>query len=182
MPNYVAMIRGVGPENPNMRGEKLKWAFESLGFTDVRPFLTSGNVIFTSSETDHAKLEQTIEAALPKLLDFSRDVLVRSQSDLQHIVDTKPFGDLQHQNAGETYLTITFFKSLPKFDFKLPYQPEGKHFQFVATVDGALCSVVDLSNGKTTNLMSYLERQYGKQITTRTYNTVTRLLLKMSSA
>jgi len=178
---YAAMIRGVGPENPNMRGAKLQWAFEQMGFTGVRPFLTSGNVLFESDITDTARLEAMAEEALPRLLDFSREVLVRSQADLQAIVDLDPFAGLVHENAGKTYLTVTFFKKAPTDLPALPFTPEGKSFELLCMADGALCCVVDLSTGKTPDLMAYLERKYGKSITTRTYNTVTRLLKKQAS-
>jgi uncharacterized protein (DUF1697 family) len=173
------MIRGVGPENPNMRGEKLRWAFEEMGFTEVKSFLTSGNVLFASPETDTAKLEAHIEAAMPDLLDFSRDVFVRSAADLRRIIDAKPFGKLKHENAGLNYLTVTFFKQPPVLEHGFPFQPDGKPFHLVGLHNNALCCVVDLTAGKTTELMPWLERQYGKRITTRTYNTVSRLLAKL---
>ena len=181
MIKYAAMIRGIGPENPNMKGEKLRWAFEQMGFGNVRSFLTSGNVLFESDETDAAKLEMIAEEALPRLLNFEREVFIRSQADLQKLVDANPFGDLKHQNAGKTYLTVTFFKSPSKPDFKLPHQPDGKAFQLLAEVNGALCCVTDLTAGKTPDLMAWLERNYGKSLTTRTWNTVNRMLNKMSS-
>jgi len=174
------MIRGIGPENPNMRGAKLAEAFAACGFTNVTSFLTSGNVLFESDITDVAQLEQMAEEALPRLLGFEREVIIRSQADLQKIVDTAPFGDLRHENAGKTYLTVTFFKQPSKDLPQLPFQPEGKSFQLLTSVNGALCCVVDLSTGKTPDLMQYLERQFGKSITTRTYNTVTRMLAKLS--
>ncbi|HVX23861.1 MAG TPA: DUF1697 domain-containing protein [Candidatus Saccharimonadales bacterium] len=176
---YVAMIRGVGPENPNMRGAKLSWAFEQLGFTNVRAFLTSGNVLFESPETDRTKLEATVEAALPRLLDFEREVFIRSKAALQALVDDNPFGDLQHANSGTTYLTVTFFKQTPEIGFTLPYQPDGKAYRLLSLHEDALCSVVDLTKGKTPDLMAWLERRFGKQLTTRTYNTVTRLCNKL---
>jgi len=179
MPKYAAMIRGIGPENPNMRGSKLVEAFESVGFTNVRSFLTSGNVLFESAETDTPKLEKLAEAALPKILDFSRDVFIRSEADLQKLVDANPFGDLVHENAGKNYLTVTFFKQPPELGYPLPYTPDGKAFEIISDINGALCAVVDLSRGKTPDLMAWLERQYGKQITTRTWNTINRLLSKM---
>jgi len=40
--------------------------------------------------------------------------------------------------------------------------------------------VVELITGKATDLMAYLERQFGKSITTRTYATITRLLQKLA--
>ena len=179
MTKYTAMIRGIGPTDPNMRGERLKWAFEQMGFSNVRSFLTSGNVLFESDEKDVRKLESAAEAALPKLLGFSREVFVRSVHNLQTIVDADPFAGLVHQNAGKTYLTVTFFKTPPQDLPALPYQPEGKSYNLRAMAGGALCCVVDLSTGKTPDLMAFLERRFGKSITTRTYATVTRLLAKM---
>jgi uncharacterized protein (DUF1697 family) len=181
MTKYVAMIRGIGPTNPNMKGAKLAEAFESCGFSNVRSFLTSGNVLFESDITDRAKLERLAEAALPKILDFEREVFIRSQADLQKLVDAKPFKELVHENAGKTYLTVTFFKKTPKFEFTFPYQPDGKYFELLAEVNGALCCVVDLSKGKTPDLMTWLESQFGKQITTRTRQTVSRILDKLAN-
>lgn len=181
MPKYAAMIRGVGPENPNMHGEKLRWAFEQMGFSNVRSFLTSGNVLFKSNETDTTKLETIAEKALPKLLDFEREVFIRSQADLQKLIGANPFGELKHENAGMTYLTVTFFKTPPKLDFQLPYTPEGKSFTLLTEVNGAICCAVDLTSGKTPDMMAWLERQFDKQLTTRTWNTVTRLLIKLDS-
>ncbi len=162
-----------------MRGEKLRRAFEEMAFKNVRPFLTSGNMLFESNITDTNKLENMAEADLPKILDFSRDVFIRSQADLQKLVDANPFTDLKHENAGKTYLTVTFFKTPPKNLPKLPYQPAGKSFQLLTEVNGAVCCVVDLTTGKTPDLMVWLERSYGKQITTRTWNTISRLLKKL---
>lgn len=180
MTKYAAMIRGIGPGNPNMRGEKLKMAFESVGLANVRPVITSGNVVFESDIADTATLEKMAEAALPWLLDFSRDVFVRSQADLQAIVDADPFAGLVHENAGKTYLTVTFFKTPPSELPSLPYQPAGKSFELVAMVDGALCCVVDLTSGKTPDMMVWLEREFGKGLTTRTYATIARLLSKLN--
>ena len=33
---YVALLRGIGPTNPNMRNEKLRGFFEVLVFEDVQ--------------------------------------------------------------------------------------------------------------------------------------------------
>jgi uncharacterized protein (DUF1697 family) len=179
MPKYAAMIRGIGPSNPNMAGAKLTAAFESCGFTNIRPFLTSGNVLFDSEITDTVELEKLAEAALPRVLDFERDVYVRSQEYLQQLVAADPFKGLKHENSGKTYLTVTFFKQPPKLDYDFPYRPEGKAFRLLGIHERALCSVVDLTTGKTPDLMQWLDRRFHKQTTTRTWNTITRLLAKL---
>lgn len=181
MTQYVAMIRGIGPENPAMRGERLRWAFEQMGFTDVRSFLTSGNVLFESDITDTAQLEAVAEETLPRLLGFEREVFIRSQADLQKLADADPFAGLIHQNSGDTYLTVTFFKHKPELGFSLPYQPDGKAFRLLSLHGTTLCAAIDLTKGKTTDYMPWLERTYGKHITTRTWNTVSRLLTKLEN-
>jgi uncharacterized protein (DUF1697 family) len=198
MTKYAAMIRGIGPGNPNMRGSELARVFTSLGFTNARPVITSGNVLFESDIADTARLETMAQEALPRLLGFSREVFIRSQAQLQVLVDANPFAGLSHQNAGKTYLTVTFFKSPPgttpvartgpktAADLSaanlppLPYHPDGKPFELISLVDGALCCVVDLTTGRTPDLMAWLERQFGKQLTTRTWATVGRLLAKLT--
>lgn len=67
---YVALLRGIGPSNPNMHGSKLAGVLESLGFRNAQPLLSGGNVVFESNIVDIPKLEATIHAAWPKQLGF----------------------------------------------------------------------------------------------------------------
>jgi len=178
MTKYAAMIRGIGPGNPNMRGAKLKMAFESVGFSNVRPVITSGNVVFESDLTDTAKLEGMVEGAFPALLGFSRAVFIRSQAELQLLTDADPFSGVEQ---GPThYITLTFLKDKPKILPKLPYRPDGKGFEILAMYDRAIAATLDQTREKTPNMMAWMEREFGKDITTRTWKTVLRLLAKMN--
>src|SRR3990167_7756479 len=58
MTTYVALLRGIGPINPNMRPAKLKWGFEEMGFKNVRTVISSGNVVFESSSKSEATLKR----------------------------------------------------------------------------------------------------------------------------
>lgn len=62
---YVALLRGIGPSNPNMHGAKLKAAAESAGFKNVQTLLSSGNVIFESPEKNQAVIEAKLEKVWP---------------------------------------------------------------------------------------------------------------------
>lgn len=167
---YVALLRGIGPGNPNMHGAKLKAVLEDLGFSHVQPVISSGNVIFESAETDRAKLESQIESAWPEKLGFSSTTIVRSQEQLQALVDRDPYKNLSHSR--ETYLLVTFFRSKPK---ELAAEPN-----FYATVSvNALCSLINTTTSKTPDFMAKLERQFGKEITSRTWLTIQRILSKM---
>lgn len=152
MTRYVALIRGIGPGNPNMHGAAFKKFFEDLGFTNVKPVISSGNVVFESESSDQAALEEKIETELPKKLRFSKTTIIRSGEDLKKFVATDPFKGIKDEKPN--YLTVTFFKDRKK----------------------ELATVVDMSGTRTPDFMVKLEKEYGKKVTTRTWKTVHRIL------
>jgi len=173
---YVALLRGIGPGNPNMRNDKLRGFFESLGFANVQSVISSGNIIFESKETDAKKLEARIETALPKQLGFTSTTIIRNQTQLERLVAQDYFKDLIHDPS--SYLMVTFLKTPAKV-MKTPYRPAGKPYKFIAAGSTEICSVTDNTVLKTTDLMTWLEKEYGKQISSRTYKTVQRILSKL---
>jgi uncharacterized protein (DUF1697 family) len=179
MTAYVAMMRGFGPSDPNMRHDRLRPLFEGLGFSSVLPVISSGNVVFHSDVADATALESTIETALEQHLGFFRSVIVRSRTDIQRLVDRDPFAGLEP--AASSSWNVTFLKSEPQINLTFPYRPEGKQFELLSLDDRAICSVLDRQLTTTPDLMTWLERQFGKNITTRTWKTVGRLLQKLSA-
>jgi uncharacterized protein (DUF1697 family) len=179
MTYYVALIRGIGPGDPNKSNAKLCGALESLGLGNVRPVISSGNVIFESDEPDTHKLEAIIEDAWPRLLGFKATTIVRSREQLQAALDTDFFEGITHGPA--SYLLVTFFKRPTTPPFTLPYQPPGKPYVIVGYADNILFSVTDDTVVKTTDLMVWLEKQFTKDITSRTPLTVARIIKKMDA-
>jgi uncharacterized protein (DUF1697 family) len=88
---YVALLRGIGPSNPNMRNEKLRGVFESLGFEHVQTVITSGNVLFESPSRDVNSLEAQIEEAIQSQLGFSSTTIIRSHQQLKRLANKDPF-------------------------------------------------------------------------------------------
>lgn len=167
---YVALLRGIGPGNPNMHGAKLKGVLDDLGFDNVQTVISSGNVIFESDSKDIAKLEETIQAAWPAKLGFNSTTIIRSQAQLQSLVDKNPYAGAQHSRT--SYLLVTFFKHLPA---KLKSRP---NFYMDSGVN-ALCSTLDTTAAKTPDFMVKLEREFGKDLTSRTWLTIQRILARM---
>ena len=74
MPSYVAMLRGINVSGSKMiKMEALRASFEALGFTNVRTYVQSGNVVLESTANpflgkkgvDPAKLHVTFLAETP---------------------------------------------------------------------------------------------------------------------
>ena len=178
MARYVALLRGIAPTNPNMRNDKLRGVFEKLGFENVKTVISSGNVIFESPSRSIRKLEERIEKALPEELGFKSTTIIRSQGQIQKLVDQNPFKGMEHSQKSS--LNVTFLKKKRKIDIKFPYNVDNRDYTLLGMYEGAICSVIDLTSAKTPALMRWLEKKLGKENTTRTWKTVERILKAMT--
>lgn len=177
MPKYVALIRGIGPGDPNKTNEKLRGALESLGFLDVASVISSGNIVFSSENTNSEELETIIEAAWPKLLGFRATTIIRSQKQLEALLATSYFAGATHSEG--SYLLITMLKHPQEPHFETPYQPPGKSYVIVGNTEDSVFSITDNTVIKTSDLMTWLEKQFSKDITSRTPLTIQRILKRM---
>lgn len=63
MKRYIAFLRGINISGKNkISMAELKKGFEELGFQEVKTYLNSGNVIFSSEKDDTGSLINQIEA------------------------------------------------------------------------------------------------------------------------
>lgn len=180
MIRYAALLRGIAPSGKNQTNDKLRGVFEGLGLAKVGSVLASGNIVFASDDTDVPALEDRIERALQSELGIGGRTIIRSLPDLSALLATEPFGDLTH--ARGTYLTATFLKGTVA-----PTLPSA-HSEGLTRVVGydpaarVVLAVTDNSNpGQTPDFMVWLERQCGKDITTRTWLTIQRIVKKLES-
>jgi uncharacterized protein (DUF1697 family) len=170
---YIAFLRGIAPGNPAMRNENLRMVFGKLGYSNVRSVISSGNVLFDSDNKVISELQENIETALFNSLGFHSMTLVRSRQDIRKLLAHNPFGEKQH--SSKDYLTVTFIKQKTNFPYKLPYTPENKTYSFIDFFDNTVFSVIDTTTSKTPDLMTWLEKQFTKDITTRTWKTIQRI-------
>ncbi len=174
MTTYVALIRGIGPGDPKKSNESLRGVLESLGFANVRSVISSGNVVFESDSDDPDELGDRIEAAWPELRGFAAMTVVRSASQIAHLLDQQPFGAAEHGKS--SYQLVTFFKT-PLADPPAPPSQPGT--TVIGVVDGALCTVHDTTLSGGPEVMIWLDKTYKKQTTSRTSLTLQRILKKM---
>jgi uncharacterized protein (DUF1697 family) len=122
-------------------------------------------------------MEAQVEEALPKQLGFTSTVIIRSRRQLQNLIDRDPFRNVGHSD--KTNLNVTFLKRKPRTKMRFPYRPKDHAHTILDLYDRDICSVIDLTSAKTPDLMLWLEKEFGKEITTRTYKTVGRILKKL---
>jgi uncharacterized protein (DUF1697 family) len=94
MPTYLALLRGInlGGRNKVAMGD-LRQLAESLGHTDVATYIQSGNLIFSSPETDAAALTDALEQGIAQQLGVKSAVVLVSRDELARAVTDNPFPD-----------------------------------------------------------------------------------------
>jgi uncharacterized protein (DUF1697 family) len=92
---YIALLRAVNVGGTGkLPMADLRALCEKVGFTDVRTYIASGNVVF-SSALSASKARVTLEAALAKRLDKPTQVLIRTADELEAVIEANPFPEAE---------------------------------------------------------------------------------------
>jgi uncharacterized protein (DUF1697 family) len=165
MPRYVALLRGVSPMNLKM--PDLKKALESAGFTNVKTLLSSGNAAFDSRKASESALEKKIEKILAAETGKEFLTLVRSQDDLNALLEADAYA--KFKVGPKEKKVVTFLKDKPAVHLKLPIEKDGGR---ILAQKGREVYTVYTPNEKGGAFMGVIEKALGKEITTRTWDTV----------
>ena len=168
MPRYAAFLRGVMPTNCKMPA--LKAAFEAAGFTDVKTVLGSGNVVFDARSSSEAALQQKAEAAMQDQLGQAFLTIVRPIEQLRKLLASDPYKPFKVRPTAKRI--VTFLRGRPKANIKLPVELDGA--RILAMKDGEIFSAY-LPNPKGPVFMTLIQKTFGKDLTTRTWDTVAKV-------
>ena len=166
MPRYVAFLRGVSPVNAKM--PELKRSFDAAGFSEVKTVLSSGNVVFSTRRTSEAALERKAEVVMQEQLGNSFYTIVRQASALQALLEADPYSSFQLPAAAKR--VVTFLRSEPsEVKIKLPLELEGAS---ILAIVGREVFAAYVPSPRGPVFMALIERTFGKNVTTRTLETV----------
>lgn len=153
----------------NAKNSHLREAFETAGFENVSTVLSSGNVVFDADHEEDAELETLIEAAVDERLGRSFLTIVRSQDHLRGVLESNPYA--AHHVPDSAKRVITFLREA-RSNVETPLVEEGVH---VVAVQGREVFTAYVPRPKGPIFMRLLEKQFGADQTTRTWNTVTKV-------
>jgi uncharacterized protein (DUF1697 family) len=168
MTQYVAFPRGINAGH-SMKMEDLRKVFESLGYRAVKTVLASGNVLFETEETKGSLIGQ-IEDALTARFDARIPVVIRTRAELERLAAANPFEKVEVGPSTRPF--VTFLKAKPG----RRELPRGTGYEVLRILGRDVCSVVDLSGATSPDLMRVLDKEFGTDVTTRSWNTVERVL------
>jgi len=180
MNRYVAFLRGI-----NVSGHhkipmvELRAEMEKLSFKNVVTILNSGNIIFDSASKDSEDFEKTISQHLEKTFGFPVPTIIRKSEMIYQLIDKNPFKDIVVTKDIRLY-TSFLWKDI-EAELQLPWTNEDNSHKIIANTNKTVLSVLDLSITSTTKGMEVLERYFGKDITTRNWNTIKRIENKLDA-
>jgi uncharacterized protein (DUF1697 family) len=103
MPVQIALLRAVNVGGTGtLPMAELKALCEDIGFTDVKTYIQSGNVLFRSDKTQ-ATVQARLEEALAHKMGKSPGVILRNRQALEAVAEGSPF-----PHAKPNYLLVTF--------------------------------------------------------------------------
>jgi uncharacterized protein (DUF1697 family) len=165
MPRYAAFLRGVMPTNAKM--PQLKQAFELAGFTDVKTILASGNVAFNARAASEVALQGRAEAAMLEQMGRAFFTIVRPVDVLQDMLGSDPYRSFRLDAAAKRI--VTFLRAKPTSRLKLPIERDGAR---ILLVKGREVFSTYVRTPKGPVFMTLIEQTFGKDVTTRTWDTV----------
>jgi uncharacterized protein (DUF1697 family) len=168
MPRYAAFLRGVSPMNARM--PELKKALEAAGFTEVKTVLSSGNLVFGARSASEASLQRKSELAMREQLGQSFLTIVRPLDRLREMLATDPYGAFKLSPSAKRI--VTFLREEPAAKLALPLEQDGAR---ILALDGRELYSAYVPSPKGAVFMSLIERTFGKELTTRTWNTVAKV-------
>jgi uncharacterized protein (DUF1697 family) len=154
----------------NCKMADLREAFAAAGFADVTTLLSSGNVVFSAPVTATAALQRRAERAMHERLGQAFLTIVRPVDGLRKILASDPYKSFRPAPGAKRI--ITFLRERPSRTLKLPVEFDGA--RILVMQGGAIFSDY-LPNPKGPVFMSLIEKTFGKEQTTRTWDTVAKV-------
>jgi len=164
MKRYAAFLRGVSPMNCKM--PELAKAFEAAGFRDVRTLLSSGNVVFGATGAERT-IRKKAEAAMQEHLGKAFTTFVRPIDELQALLAADPFAKFKLKPDAKR--VVTFLPAVPDKVPKLPVELDNAR---ILALEGREIFSVYVPGPQGPVFMALIEKTFGKDVTTRTWDTV----------
>ena len=176
---YVALLRGINVGGNNMVSMKsLKENFARLGFTDVKTYINSGNVIFRAAEKDPRKVEGRIDRMLADTYALKGRTVVRTTREMARVVaaiDNEPLYPDWRCNVVFLRHTVDPRRALKGVEI----QPE---FERVVCCPGTWLWSARLSDIHRSAMMKLGRTPLYQEMTVRNVNTTKAVLALMKAA
>jgi len=177
MNKYIVLLRGINVSGKKLiKMKELQQHLLSIGFTNVKTYIQSGNIILETCLVDIKEIKSQINNLLQNIYGFTVEIFITDSNYIQKSLDNNPF--LEYKNQNKVYLG--FLVDIPN-DEKLniliiEYKTNKFGEELFKIIDNTLYFY--LPNGQANSKFSnnYFEKKLGISITTRNINTCNKLI------
>jgi len=167
---YVALLRGINVGGKNtVSMTPLKRTVENLGFKDVKTYINSGNVIFTSNRQPSA---EEIATAIQKAFGFAVPVILRSLVQMENLVKNIPSHWVNNEVMRCDVLFLWATVDHPEITKLIPHKPE---IEDILYLPGAVIWRIDRSSVRRGAVPKIIGSDTYRQLTIRNVTTVRKL-------
>jgi len=170
---YVALLRGINVGgNRKVPMADLKASFEGLGFTGIKTFINSGNVIFETDINHTEELTKVIEKQIETDFGFAVAVILRSQAEMKKVVKAIPDTWVNNKEMKCDVMFLWPEFDSPKVLEQLVHNPKMEDLRYVR---GAIIWRIDRANATKSRVIKIIGTKLYKQITVRNVNTTRKI-------
>lgn len=170
---YVALLRGINVGgNRKVEMARLRMVFEQIGTTEVRTYINSGNVVFSSSKRFGPKRIGELEQAILAEFGFPVDTLICDGSMITQLADDLP-SDWIDNTAQRCYVMFLWDSAASPSVLDELLIKDG--IDDVRYVDGAILWRVPREHLTKSGMQKVIGTPLYKQMTIRNTNTVRKL-------
>ena len=154
----------------NAKMADLRKALEAAGFGEVKTVRSSGNVVFDARRASESSLQRAAEAAMQQRLGRAFLTIVRPVDMLSEMLATDPFR--AHRLDRSEKRIVTFLRDRPRAKIELPVELDGAR---LLSLRGMELYSAYVPNPKGAAFMTLIEKTFGKDVTTRTWDTIAKV-------
>jgi len=174
MTTYIAFLRGINVSGANkISMADLRSLFERSGYKNVRTVLATGNIVFDARHQDADGLTQKLEDMIATQFGFRSSIMLRTLEQINALIQAEPFKGVEDTADTRLYVTFLGGRATQPDPGGIP---QDENFRIVRATAEEICSVLVLTpERRTPELMDALGKAAGKNITTRSWNTIVKI-------
>jgi uncharacterized protein (DUF1697 family) len=175
MNTYISILRGINVSGKNIiKMEALRNVFIYIGFSDVKTYIQSGNIIFKFKKASPQKLAVAISSVIKKEFNYEVPVLVLEITDIETVISNNPF--LNKPKQDEKNWHVTFLEQAPDKALIAAISTTNFAPDEFKIIDKAVYLSCPNGYGNTKLNNTFFEKKLKTTATTRNWKTVNELL------
>lgn len=174
MSQKIALLRGI-----NVGGHRiikmvdLKKLMTDLGFTGVKTYIQSGNILFEVADQTSEALSNQIKEAIATRFGFEVSVVVLNGAELEEAANQNPYLNTETDLSG---LHLTLLSKAPETDKIADLMAFDSEPDAFTIKDRFIYLKLDTQYHKTKLSNAFFEKKLGVEATTRNWKTVLKLV------